>query len=60
MGKMKEIYTGIMEQVDSVVNNCSNKKDALEIIKKTFGEQWAEYAEDMITVKENKKGDSNV
>jgi hypothetical protein len=60
MGKMKEMYTGIMEQVDSVVNNCSNKKDALEFIKKTFGEQWAEYAEDMITVKENKKRDINV
>ena len=60
MGKMKEIYTGIMEHVDGVVNNCSNKKDALEFIKKTFGEQWVEYAEDMITVKENKKRNTNV
>ena len=55
MGKMKEIYTGIMEQVESVVNKCSNKKDALEHITKTYGEQWAEYAEDMITIKERSK-----
>lgn len=55
MGKMKEIYTGIMEQVESVVNKCSNKKDALEFITKTYGEQWAEYAEDMIAIKERSK-----
>lgn len=50
MGKMKDIYIGIMEQVEDVMEKHTDKNLALDEIRKNFGEHWVEYAEENLVV----------